>query len=238
VELSDPRCDVGTIVEGADVDASLAVGEVWHFTCTHLVTDSDPDPIPNTVTVTGDTEAGEGGQVVTDQDDHVVDIIHPAISIQKTVSDDSVTIGTTVTYTYVVTNTGDTTLFDISVDDDILGHIGDIAILEPGDSDTLTATFTVGDSPVINVGTASGEDVLGETVMDTDDALVTPVAGTGGGGPNPGEGPDEAGGATGGGTAFTGSEVWTWALLAAALTLIGAAALAGTRKGRRAEGSG
>jgi hypothetical protein len=164
----------------------------------------------------------------------VVDIIHPAISIEKTVSDDSVAIGTTVTYTYVITNTGDTTLFEISVDDNILGHIGDIAILEPGDSETLTATFTVGASPVVNVGTAVGEDVLGEEVSDTDDALVTPLADVGGGQP-PGS-PPEAGPA-GGGTAFTGSEVWTWALLAAALSLIGAAALAATRKGRRAQGS-
>jgi hypothetical protein len=235
VELTDPRCDEGTIVEGVDVDASLAVEEVWHFTCTHLVTDSDPNPLSNTATVTADTEPGEGGQEVTDQDDHVVDIIHPAISIVKTVSDDSVAVGTTVTYTYVVTNTGDTTLFEISVDDDILGHIGIIAMLEPGDHETLTATFTVGASPVLNVGTAIGEDVLGETVTDTDDALVTPVAGTGGGGPNPGEGPRAGSGA--GGTAFTGSDVWTWALLAAALSLIGGAALAATRKGRRAQGS-
>ena len=32
VELTDPICDEGTIEPGEDVDASLAVGEVWHFT--------------------------------------------------------------------------------------------------------------------------------------------------------------------------------------------------------------
>ena len=113
----------------------------------HLVTDDDPDPIPNTGTVTGDTDEGEGGDEVTDTDDHVVDIIHPGIEIVKTVDEETVPIGTTVTYTYVITNTGDTTLYDISVDDDILGHIGDIEVLEPGQSVTLTKDFVVGDEP-------------------------------------------------------------------------------------------
>ncbi len=224
VELTDPRCDAGTIDPGDDVDASLAVDEVWHFTCTHLVTQDDPDPIPNTAAVRGDTEEGEGGDEVTDQDDHEVDIIEPAISIVKTVSDDTVPAGTIVTYTYVVTNTGDTTLFGISVDDDVLGHIGTITSLAAGASATLTATFEVGTSPVTNVGTASGTDVLGETVTDDDDALVTPIAGSGGEGP----GCCIAGG--GGGTPFTGSALGLWSLLAAALTLIGGLALWATRR--------
>ena len=145
VVLSDPICDEGSIVAGADVDSSLAVGEVWHFTCTHLVTSGDPDPLPNTATISGDTSEGEGGQPVSDTDDHVVDIIHPAISIVKTVDEEVVPIGTTVTFTYVVANTGDTTLYDISVDDDILGHVGDIQILEPGDQVTLTKAFGGGE---------------------------------------------------------------------------------------------
>ena len=94
----------------------------------------------------------------------MVDIIHPGIEIVKTVDEETVPIGTTVTFTYVVTNTGDTTLYDISVDDDILGHIGDIEVLEPGQSVTLTKDFVVGDEPVTNVGTAEGEDILGHSV--------------------------------------------------------------------------
>jgi uncharacterized repeat protein (TIGR01451 family) len=233
VDLTDPRCDTGTIQAGVDVDSSLAVGEVWHFTCTHLVTDADPIQIPNTVTVRGDTQQGEGGTEVTDTDSHVVVVITPDIQIDKSVSDVSVTPGATVTYTYVVTNTGDTTLFDISVDDDVLGHIGDIPMLGVNASQTLTATFTVGSSPVTNTGTASGQDVLGKTVTDSDIISVTVVSGggTGSGGGVLG------GGGSAGGTAFTGSDVWTWAAIAAALALIGAVVLAATRRGRRAEGS-
>ena len=70
----------GTIQPGSDVDESLAVDEVWHFTCTHVVTDADPNPIPNTATVRGDTQEGEGGEEVTDTDNHVVVVISPTIS--------------------------------------------------------------------------------------------------------------------------------------------------------------
>jgi hypothetical protein len=228
VDLTDARCDAGTIDPGDDVDGSLAVDEVWHFSCTHLVTQDDPDPIPNTATVRGDTVEGEGGAEVTDQDTFQVDIIHPGISIVKTVSDATVPEGTVVTYTYLVTNTGDTTLFNISVNDDVIGPIGTIASLAAGASATRTGTFTVGDSPTTNIGTAAGADILGRTVTAEDDAVVTPIAGSGGDGPGCCIG--SGGGGLGGGTPFTGSEVGLWALLAAALTLIGGLALWATRR--------
>jgi uncharacterized repeat protein (TIGR01451 family) len=218
VVLSDPICDPGTITPGADVDGSLAVGEVWHFSCTHLVTGSDPDPIPNTATVRGDTHEGEGGQEVTDTDDHVVDIIHPGIAVVKTVSRDTVPVGTTVTYTYVVTNIGDTTLYDVSVDDDILGHIGDIAILEPGASVTLTKDFVVGDEPVTNVATVSGNDILGRSVSALDEASVAPIAGSTPTPPPP--------------TPFTGSEAGRLGLISIVLFGIGVTVVAATRRRR------
>ncbi len=219
VELTDPICDEGTItlVDDGDGDSMLAVDEVWHFTCTHLVTDDDPDPIPNTGTVTGDTDEGEGGDEVTDSDDHVVDIIHPAIDVVKTVDEDTVPIGTTVTFTYVVTNTGDTTLYDISVDDDIMGHIGDIEVLEPGQSVTLTKDFVVGDEPVTNVVTVEGEDILGHSVSADDDATVTPIADV-----NPPEPP----------TPFTGSDAGRLGLISVVLFGIGVTVVATTRRRR------
>jgi uncharacterized repeat protein (TIGR01451 family) len=218
VELSDPICDAGTItlVDDGDGSGGLAVGEVWHYTCLHLVTDDDPDPIPNTGTIRGDTEEGEGGEEVTDTDDHVVDIIHPAIEVVKTVDEETVPIGTTVTYTYVVTNTGDTTLYDISVDDDILGHIGDIEVLEPGQSVTLTKDFVVGDEPVTNVATVEGEDILGRSVSADDDATVTPIAG---------ENPPPP-------TPFTGSDAGRLGIISMVLFGIGVTVVAMTRRRR------
>jgi uncharacterized repeat protein (TIGR01451 family) len=220
VVLSDPICDAGTILPGADVDSSLAVGEVWHYSCTHLVTDTDPDPLPNTATINGDTTEGEGGQPVSDTDDHVVDIIHPGISIVKTVDEEIVPIGTTVTFTYVITNTGDTTLYNVSVDDDILGHVGDIEVLEAGASVTLTKDFVVGDEIVTNVGTAAGEDVLGRSVSANDTATVAPIAGE-----NP---PPPS-------TPFTGSDAGRLGIITVVLFGIGVTVVASTRR-RRAKG--
>lgn len=179
VGITDPRCDTTpTIVSknGGNQDNILAVdGETWTFSCKHVVTAQDPDPLPNTATATGTSPHDE---IVSDQDDHLVDLIHPAIMIVKTVNPTVGVAGQTVTYTYVVTNTGDTTLYNISVDDDIVGHIGDIPSLDPAASATLTKDWVLGSTSVLNVGTAVGCDVIEKCVSDDDDATVTVVGGT------------------------------------------------------------
>jgi uncharacterized repeat protein (TIGR01451 family) len=192
----------------------LDVGASESHDFDYVVLESDPDPLVNEVTAKG---SGVGSRVAVEAlANCVTDIIRPGIEIVKTVDDDLVPIGTTVTYTYLVTNTGDTTLYNISVDDDILGHIGDIAELAAGDSATLTKDFVVGDVPVINVGTVSGEDILGRSVSSTDDALVTPIAG---------EGPPPP-------TPFTGSDAGRLAIISMVLLGIGATLVAATRRRR------
>jgi uncharacterized repeat protein (TIGR01451 family) len=179
---------------------------------------AEEDPVNNSVTATG---IGEDSEVqATDTAVCTTDVANPAIQIVKTVSDEVVPVGTTVTYTYVITNTGDVTLYDITVDDDIMGHIGDIAVLEPGQSVTLTKDFVVGDEPVVNVGTAVGEDILGRVVSDDDDAFVSPIAG--GNPPNPP------------GTPFTGSDAGQLGLITMILAGIGVTVVASTRT-RRSE---
>jgi uncharacterized repeat protein (TIGR01451 family) len=219
VTLTDPICDAGTIqlVDDGDGDATLAVGETWRYTCTHVVTDTDPDPLPNTATVSG---TDDNDTTVSDEDSHIVDLIHPAIKIVKTVDPVSGNPGDTVTYTFVVTNTGDTTLYDISVDDDVIGHIGDIAQLDAGDSATLTKDFVLpkGSTGVTNVGTATGTDTLGEQVSDDDPAFVTIVEAE-----NPPTPP----------TAFTGSDAARVGLVAGMLGALGLLALALGRRRRQ-----
>jgi uncharacterized repeat protein (TIGR01451 family) len=212
VVVTDPMCDAAPIyVSGDDGDAALESGETWLFTCTHAVTETDPDPLPNTASVMG---TADDGRSTSARDDHVVDVIHPDIEIEKTVDPDSGTPGDTVTYTYEVTNTGDTTLFDVSVDDDILGHIGDIPELAPGQVSILTRDWVLPSEGifVVNVGTAAGTDVLGETVTDQDDAFVTIVEERRPPTPTPP-------------TAFTGSSATSAAIGAGALLLVGMLAL-------------
>ena len=194
----------------------LAVGASESHDFDYVVLNSDPDPLVNEVTAKG---SGVGSRVAVEAlANCVTDLIHPAIEIVKTVDEDTVPIGTTVTYTYVVTNTGDTTLYDISVDDDILGHVGDIAVLEPGESATLTKDFVVGDVPVTNVGTASGEDILGRSVSSDDDAIVTPIAGE-----VPPPNPP---------TPFTGSDAGRLGIISMVLFGIGVTVVATTRRRR------
>ena len=223
VTVTDPNCNEGApvYVSGDDGDSVLEPGETWSYTCTHLVTTEDPDPLPNTATVQG---TADDGRSTTDEDSHEVDLIHPAIDIVKTVNPTSGNPGDTVTYTYVVTNTGDTTLYNVSVDDDVIGHIGDIAELAPGESVTLTKDWVLPRRtlPVINVGTATGTDVLGKTVSANDDANVTIVEAE-----NPPKTPPP--------TAFTGSDAKRFGLVALALLALGFLALAISRRRGRHE---
>lgn len=182
VVLTDPRCDSAPVLSGGDTgsDGILGLTEVWTYTCTHVIAAADGDPVPNTATVTAvSVIAGANGDVSAN-DSWEVDIVHPAISIVKTASPVSGTPGTSVTYTYVVTNTGDTLLIDIVVTDDKLDEIGTIESLEPGESVTLTKTTALSAvGSITNVGTVIGTDNVApkQTVTAKDDAVVTIVLG-------------------------------------------------------------
>jgi uncharacterized repeat protein (TIGR01451 family) len=215
VALLDPGCDGSpALVDHGNGDALLAPAEEWTFACGHTVTRADGNAVHNEATVSADHEGGS----VSDTDIHDVEVIHPAIDLEKTSSPTSGTPGTTITYTYAVENTGDTALHQVSVDDDVLGHVGDIPILGVGQTVQLQASMTLGDAPVINVGRAEGADVLGLFVSDSDDASVSVVAGQGGGG-----------------SPFTGSEAGS--LLPWILVLTGVGSVAVSVSRRRHQGT-
>jgi uncharacterized repeat protein (TIGR01451 family) len=223
IELTDPKCDsTPALTDDGDGDAVLAVDESWTFECSHTVTAGDGDPVHNVAAVTG--HLGEGG-TVSDTDDHDVNVLHPDIDLEKSADPPSGSPGTTIVYTYTVENTGDATLFGVSVDDDKLGHVGMIASLAPGHVEQLTAEITLGDSPVTNIATADAADVLEGSVSDVDEETVTVV------------GAGAVGGSGGGsGSPFTGRDVdgllgWLLGLLA-----LGTALVIGSR--RRAEDRG
>jgi uncharacterized repeat protein (TIGR01451 family) len=210
---------LGDITDQFDVDfsGSFDVGGVATANVTYSP-GADEDPVNNTVTATG--TGADSGVEVSSTASCSTDVSNPGISILKTVDQEIVPIGTTVTFTYVVTNTGDVTLYDISVDDDILGHIGDIAQLDPGQHATLTKDFVVGDEIVTNVGTATGHDILGRVVTASDDATVAPIAGES---PPPNNPPT---------TPFTGSDAGRLGLITMVLFGIGVTVVASTRRRR------
>jgi hypothetical protein len=198
VELADPRCDAGTlsgpVKSGGDDDELLEEGETWTYTCTHVITDKDPNPLPNTATATGrDTvgcpdvpEPGDCGEV-EDEDSTTVAIINPKTLVVKE-GNQFAYPGDTVTFTFAVSNAGDTPLHDVAVTDDRCapvtgptekrgGNADDL--LDPGETWIFTcakqipADHKIGDeNPIRNVATATAKDPLDKPVTSTDDHLV------------------------------------------------------------------
>jgi uncharacterized repeat protein (TIGR01451 family) len=207
-------CDFGSLESGSSHTVHITSPTDSTTTC---------GAVNNTVTVDALNEPNTPEFTGNDQASASLTVICPGISIVKTANPVSGDPGDTVTYTYVVKNTGDTTLFNVSVDDDVIGHIGDIAKLDPGETVTLTKDFVLpaGDPEVTNVGTATGTDVLGTKVSDNDDAFVTIVKAE-----NPPPAPPP--------TAFTGSDAARLGLIAGVLLALGVLAIVLGRKRREA----
>ncbi len=118
-------------------------------------TDSDSASDKDCVTVC----PADSLAVLCDQDTHTLIIEVPSISIVKSANVESASVGETVTYTFVVTNTSSVVLEDISVVDNVLGDLGKIDKLEPGQSGTKSVDYIVPASAatagtVVNVATA------------------------------------------------------------------------------------
>jgi uncharacterized repeat protein (TIGR01451 family) len=163
-------------------DNKLDVDETWIFTATYTVTDGDTNPMVNVATASG-TDAS--GKTVDAQDSASVDILRPAIAIEKAANCIEAQEGDDITYTYNVTNTGNTPLSDVSVSDNKTGG----AVYQSGDTNSdnkldvdetwiFTANYTVtaeDTNPLVNVATASGTDASGKTVSAQDSASVAIV---------------------------------------------------------------
>lgn len=64
-------------------------------------------------------------------------------------------LGSTVTFTYRVSNTGDATLTAIAVDDTLAGHLGDVASLGPGRSAVFSAAVVIEGAAAGGFGTCT-----------------------------------------------------------------------------------
>ncbi len=158
-------------------------------TLTKTVEVANPTTNIGTVIATPTDETGkpiDGLQPVTAKDDAVVEIDkRPAVKIVKTAGEApdgtvlTVGKGSAVTYTYHVTNTGNTYLKNLRIVDDVLGYLGVIpGPLAPGASADLKKTVVINED-VINIGTVmatpcypDGGTLKGPEVDDADDAEV------------------------------------------------------------------
>jgi len=186
-ELADVTVtdDQGVIVNCGDngnVIGDMAIGAEAVCTGTAIATFNGQYTNIGTVSGVGPDYVGTDGQPVdgdTVTDDDPANVFTPvaAIDIIKYANGDDansapgVLVGwkSTVTFTYVVTNTGNVALADVTVTDDrgVIVNCGDntptIAMLEPSERVTCTGTSPAGlhyaDNPYRNIGSVSGTPV-------------------------------------------------------------------------------
>lgn len=131
---------------------SLVPGATCTITLQRTVLAGDPDPLPNTVTVTYKGKSDLTGIAVSQTDDHSVDLFQPAVAVDKT-GDTLSKVGDTVNYTITLSNTSsaDTPAITCTATDSLLGVVFD-TVLPLGDT-VLTPSRTVvaGDAdPLVN----------------------------------------------------------------------------------------
>ena len=115
-------------------------------------------------------------EVSDDDPSHYVGVA-PGIDVEKSTNGQDadqapgpiVPVDSTVTWDYLITNTGDSNLVDVVLEDNQLGTIDcDIPLLIPGASAPCTASGIAESGPYENVATATGTDELGQPVADSD----------------------------------------------------------------------
>ena len=173
--------------------ATLQPGEKASGTASYVLTQADVDAgeIINTANVTGRTP---DGSEVTDSDEAKTKIIvRSAILLEKS-TDPAIRTdahaGDTVPFTFVITNTGNCSLNDISLEDDLPG-ISDVVIDWENSRDTSTGegTLAAGEAvsggafytltqadidrgSILNQAAVTGTDTTGNIVSSRDDAEV------------------------------------------------------------------
>ncbi|MBP1909050.1 DUF11 domain-containing protein [Methanolobus bombayensis] len=176
IQVSDDMLgSISNIVDQGDGDDTLAVGEVWTYEATG---DAECGQYANEGNVTGDYNE----VTVTDEDPSHYFGECPDIDIEKATNGEDadtapgpgVAEGDTVTWTYVVTNTGNVNLTNIQVSDDMLGSISNIvdqgdgdAVLSIGEIWTYEATGDAECGQYENEGNVTG-DYNEVTVSDID----------------------------------------------------------------------
>ncbi len=162
----------------------LEPGEVWNYQASGTAIEGSYE---NLGTATGtpvygdlDCTAGPGLENPSASDpSYYTGVIpaNPAIDIEKATNGEdadftpgpSLEAGTTVTWTYVVTNTGNVELTGVSVSDDQIATIScPQTTLAAGASMTCTATGIAVEGQYVNEGTVSATSPKGEFVTDTD----------------------------------------------------------------------
>ncbi|MGO1735845.1 MAG: DUF7507 domain-containing protein, partial [Leucobacter sp.] len=192
VNVADELDGLSEIVFGAWPGEAgvLQPGETVTATASYVLTQADIDAggVDNVATTTGNPPTGDP---VEDEDDVTVPVDPAAaISLVKTgalAEGATGQAGDTVEYTFTATNTGNVTLTDVSITDELEGLSevtygqwpAETGVLAPGEQVTATATYVlkqadVNAGQVENTATTTGNPPSGDPVED-DDIEIIPV---------------------------------------------------------------
>ena len=194
--LSEVSFDWDNSSSDATGDGKLAPGETVTATAAYTITQGDVDAgkVKNTASVSGKTPSDDD---VSSGDDAVETTIEraPSVSIEKNVdkkslgADESV-VGTVLTYSFTITNTGNVTIDGIEMTDEMLGLKGacegvlkwnessdkgtGTGTLAPGESVSGTATYKLTQAdidagkPITNTASVTGSSPDGNKPSDED----------------------------------------------------------------------
>ena len=162
LHVSDPA-----VADCARASDLLAPGATWTYPCT---TPAPADDFTSTATIVATPPVGP---VVSASGEDAVDVIHPAVAITETATPAVVRAGDTVTFTLTVTNSGDTPLRDVLVDDprtpDCVKRLG---TLEAQVKQTYTCTQVAGETDFTATARVNATDVTGRPVVASAEAAV------------------------------------------------------------------
>jgi uncharacterized repeat protein (TIGR01451 family) len=162
----------------------LAAGASETCTATYQTTQADVDAgnVVNTANVQG-TPAGSTTPIDSPPSDVTVTATQdPALTMVKSALPTTFSAaGTVITYSYVVTNSGNVTMTSIKVDDVLPGLSGVLCLdstLDVGKSETCTATYLttpadVDAGKIVNSATAQGDPPGSATPVDSPSSGVT-----------------------------------------------------------------
>jgi uncharacterized repeat protein (TIGR01451 family) len=174
----------------------LAPGQVVNLTADlYTVTQADVDAggVANVAVARGNVPGGP--EVTSPPDDYFIDGPPPAADIEldkraslvDTNGNGYADAGEQIVYSFFVTNTGNVTLFDVSISDDRIGTLvpAPLDLLPPGvTAEMVASAYTVtssdaSDGPIVNTASARGMLPDGTTVIESDDdsaSVPTPPA--------------------------------------------------------------
>jgi uncharacterized repeat protein (TIGR01451 family) len=188
VVVEDDYAGTANYVSGDNGDGWLDFTEAWVYTASYTIPPTTTNPLTNTATVTATDVLGAAEATATDT--HTINIeFAPALNIFKE-GPTTAKVGDTAAFTFTVANVVFTPTSDkanskgdgspistVTVTDTIAnpvnyvdGDDGD-GLLEVGEAWIYTASYTIQvthPDPLVNIGTATGQDRNGDSVSGTD----------------------------------------------------------------------